>query len=1558
MSIWLRVDNVVLDVFPALSIGFPRCPISSFLPDLSLSLALPESRKDATSRTEGVAISARHRDHRRGAKERDAFDKRLSAHRQIFQHKPSSFRPCAAQRCQRVSLFLSSQAIVKLSLKRDKTHNSGNHSPSSNLPSSVSQSHQITQTGVRGFSCWRQRTLSGEAQARFDNSVHLQRGDLNSVRHVSGPPPKLATLSRRNPRQWSLEPPLTTLANQSHCSWRHISIALLYTNSDTKEARSNTEQYRDLYGDFITSGSVLRSERMGAMVDMVGYGESSHFKSRIRNSKGRPETTRLRKYQYDVCEPLLRRISRCRALRPVEEHQAWFAVRTRHGGKSCIGSGLSSMQGTCAVLEQGSPLLRRRPLLSVPLLFGISLVWIAAAMARRVYRDHNVHNGLGDFNVNNVEGDLIQNNSFATTDSDPHLGRLYDAVADVGASHTSEQQHARGTCLEGTREEALGDIHHWSSDESSPPICWLSGAAGVGKSAIAMTVAEACEEEDGLVASFFFFRSDPKRNRPNALALTIALGLVENIPSLRAFIDQKISERPTILKANLELQFQELVVQPSLQIDRSGVEGKSVQKVPDLVIIDGLDECGDEDTQLRILSIIQSSYQQSPASRPALKFLICSRPEAWIQEAFGTEELCQLTHYVVLDDASRDIEQYLRHEFQIIRTSPKYSRIPFPSPWPSEWELRQLVWKASGQFVYVATAVVFVKTPYLNPVDQLRTILTYGPGNQSSNSPFPKLDQLYHIILSVNPNREKLLSILAPILLLPYYVTPTPEFIEILLDLTPGELELTLRPLHSILSIRGSGDMIGVLHTSFRDYIFDQSRSGIFFLDEAAQKTLLAQRWLQALSGDRLRRYSFTQLFEGTHKLLFTEWVPFCIRCQPTRELLVDLQNVDLGALFMCNKGKTWNEIFGRLVPWLQKRNACDLDPNIVERFENGPKHFHAESSIDLHASEEDRVRFHVLEHAVILAVNRCRHWDSEAFEDISNAPLRFTFTVKVCRCNSDVGLASFCPHAKRYEAACLRALKTLVSNTLSRDSDGSSNSNLSPAPYDVYENLITSSLLHHCVFGSELLAQCRTLFSLGRPVGWPGASLTPGIEKHRKKWLDWLETCPEQYAAEAKDLKLQLWSFFGPLALQKMSARERDRLYHNVLSACPDQERLLSILAAIFVAGSHLPPSPDFIGILLDLAPGEIGLALRPLHSVLSIQGSGDVVRANHISFRDYLFDYSRSGIFFIDRPTQAHSLARRWLQALSAERLRRYSFHPLFGPELVPLFTHWIPFCVELVRPGKDFLVDLQNVEISAVLLAHKEIAGDRVFGSLVSWLQESNAYDLEPNIIERFKYRPKHFHLNRPYASDDDRAPFRILETTAVLKINGHENWDSREFRDTMEDLRSRSNKPRFTDCRCEGLDSADHTSSPCPHRLYQDVCLQVVRDVVLHAPSHNPPILAHKIKALIGSSLLQHCAFQGRLLIQFRKLCLLQGPWSSYMSTVEREECREKLLDWLETHQQQCEYMAEGLKSLVKSVFQPEPDSLRLSSLSPPPRFRPRSRPRLRREPASPQPSPVS
>ncbi|KAL0066364.1 hypothetical protein AAF712_006623 [Marasmius tenuissimus] len=466
-------------------------------------------------------------------------------------------------------------------------------------------------------------------------------------------------------------------------------------------------------------------------------------------------------------------------------------------------------------------------------------------------RDQILNQGSGNQNVGGVHMSIA-----ADTSNDHAHKTLWNAIAGVGASHDSEQRdgekrRSRGECLKGTREELLRDVHEWRRAKHRLPICWLSGALGVGKTAIAMSVASACEK-DGLAASFFFLRSDPNRNNPSKLMLTIAYGLASTTESLKSLIFQRIADDPRILEAKLEIQFTELILNPSRDPSAN---------CPDrLVIIDGLDECENEEAQNRILTIISNAYTQTPLS--PLRFLFTSRPEPWLHKAFNLRSLHQYTKRIDLNENFRphsDIEKYYYHHFHEIRTDPERNQTRFPNPWPSKEDFRWLMEKSSSQFIYAATAMKFVGLPYCDPVEQLRTIIHSSSAPRPSESPFSELDELYHVIISVAPAdiRAQLTDILSAIVVLRPYIPPSPTLIEaVLADSRKGYVVRTLRSMHSVLQIRGSEDAIELYHTSFEEFLSDSSRSNI---DLHAQTNHLASQWTRSLAKSYLdlERYVF-----------------------------------------------------------------------------------------------------------------------------------------------------------------------------------------------------------------------------------------------------------------------------------------------------------------------------------------------------------------------------------------------------------------------------------------------------------------------------------------------------------------------------------------------------------------------------------------------------------------------------------------------------------------------------------------------------------------------------
>ncbi|KAF9256680.1 hypothetical protein L218DRAFT_881225, partial [Marasmius fiardii PR-910] len=197
--------------------------------------------------------------------------------------------------------------------------------------------------------------------------------------------------------------------------------------------------------------------------------------------------------------------------------------------------------------------------------------------------------------------------------------------------HDSQACFPQPNFSEGAREEILKDLLQWACSSPSqevPGVCWLWGSACAGKSAIAQTVAERCEQNE-LLASFFFSRTDPNWNTSKYLTLAIADGITTAIPALQSSIPQKVQDTPEILHMTLKQEFNALVVEPLLQWRKDIPEFFSTlhtPTAPSLVIIDGLDECLHPLDQEEVLSLALLAMKE----KLPLHFLICSRPEPQI----------------------------------------------------------------------------------------------------------------------------------------------------------------------------------------------------------------------------------------------------------------------------------------------------------------------------------------------------------------------------------------------------------------------------------------------------------------------------------------------------------------------------------------------------------------------------------------------------------------------------------------------------------------------------------------------------------------------------------------------------------------------------------------------------------------------------------------------------------------------------------------------------------------------------------------------------------------
>lgn len=127
----------------------------------------------------------------------------------------------------------------------------------------------------------------------------------------------------------------------------------------------------------------------------------------------------------------------------------------------------------------------------------------------------------------------------------PDLHLLHEAIV-VGASHDAAERYSAPNCHPNTRTAVLDLITGWvDSVHVVDPILWLCGTVGVGKTAIAQAIAERCERDERLAASFFFSRGRLGCDTSKRFFVTIAYDLAVSVPPLR--IVKAVEKNPSII---------------------------------------------------------------------------------------------------------------------------------------------------------------------------------------------------------------------------------------------------------------------------------------------------------------------------------------------------------------------------------------------------------------------------------------------------------------------------------------------------------------------------------------------------------------------------------------------------------------------------------------------------------------------------------------------------------------------------------------------------------------------------------------------------------------------------------------------------------------------------------------------------------------------------------------------------------------------------------------------------------------------------------------------------
>ncbi|KAF8155552.1 mycorrhiza-induced NACHT/WD-repeat protein [Crassisporium funariophilum] len=391
---------------------------------------------------------------------------------------------------------------------------------------------------------------------------------------------------------------------------------------------------------------------------------------------------------------------------------------------------------------------------------------------------------------------------------------IYDADLGGRASVTREP------CTAGTREEILQDIIAWVDDTSadSPPVFWLTGQAGSGKTTIAYTVTQYFDELEEtehtgqrtlLAASFHCSRQFDETRRQIHIIPTIVYQLARKS---RSYAKALHAAKKLDSVDKLTKQMEDLLAGPWQQSESQ----RHKELPPYLIVVDALDEIEADGGSMFLQSLLETINQRR---LQGLKFLVTSRPDprvAKLCETFSSEAVYRLQD-VPIERVELDIIKFLKIKL---------------SNFTDNAELEAMAVLADGLFISAATIVRYLTPdPSIELEEQRELLRKLRDGKTFAANGVLLIDELYQQILRdafsgftgdlFKSRRSILHTFLCTI------ERTTTSVAAALLSKPDAIADAVLKKLHAVLYSKDG--QVFWYHASFPDFIFSETRSTFEF---------------------------------------------------------------------------------------------------------------------------------------------------------------------------------------------------------------------------------------------------------------------------------------------------------------------------------------------------------------------------------------------------------------------------------------------------------------------------------------------------------------------------------------------------------------------------------------------------------------------------------------------------------------------------------------------------------------------------------------------------------
>ncbi len=362
---------------------------------------------------------------------------------------------------------------------------------------------------------------------------------------------------------------------------------------------------------------------------------------------------------------------------------------------------------------------------------------------------------------------------------------------------------------------------NWVNDPTSERSLVLFGQAGMGKSSIAHEIARRFDKMHRLTSSFIFLRKEQSKREAYHLFTTLARDLSDRYPSFKTALGRIIRDNASLRVGTRDYDtlFECLILEPLKDLHIVG---------PVLVVIDALDESGDVTGGDGLHKFLAKNLFRLPSN---FRVLLTSRLEDGIGSAFVGAPSVRIKYMNDLELAANthdDILIFLRMRLHSDELNVYCDALAV---------------KAEGSFQWAAVACGYIlEPPEFFDFSRIKCIEHLLKLTADRRRPDP-LDDLYEEVLKGyfrHQGAQRLFRSVMGQLIAAFEPLSIRSLIALRQhasigdDPDPESVRGMLRRLSSLLSNVNSSDLnlpIVPLHTSFRDFVTNEEKSGDFYVD-------------------------------------------------------------------------------------------------------------------------------------------------------------------------------------------------------------------------------------------------------------------------------------------------------------------------------------------------------------------------------------------------------------------------------------------------------------------------------------------------------------------------------------------------------------------------------------------------------------------------------------------------------------------------------------------------------------------------------------------------------